>query len=329
MVQQLLDDGRFEVATFDIRDPEVKGNWANVGDLRETAAVMDAVKGMDVVFHCAAITPSQDTEAHRQLMREVNIGGTLAVVTACKAHKVPRLVFTSSSSVVYEGKDLVGVDETTPYALNPADVYNETKAAAEKLVLDANCPGLLTCALRPASVFGEGDPLFVPSLVRNARAGKTKYYIGSGKNLTDFTYVGNIAAAHIMAADALKEASSAPAGNAYFITNDEPKLFWGFCGDVLQGLGYARPHIGMPFWLVYGIALLLKFVIIPLLALFGKRISPSLTPLAIRLSSSNRTFSCAKAKRDFGYRPLTSMDEALRRTLAAFTKLRNETSKTR
>ncbi len=46
-------------------------------------------------------------------------------------------------------------------------------------------------------MFGEGDPLFVPSLVANARAGKTKYYIGSGKNMTDFTYVGNIAAAHV------------------------------------------------------------------------------------------------------------------------------------
>jgi sterol-4alpha-carboxylate 3-dehydrogenase (decarboxylating) len=48
--------------------------------------------------------------------------------------------------------------------------------------------------------------------------------------------------AHIQAAEALSE-DSPLAGRAYFITNDDPRPFWGFMGDVCQGLGYQRPHI--------------------------------------------------------------------------------------
>ncbi len=69
---------------------------------------------------------------------------------------------------------------------------------AEKLVLEANMRGgLATCALRPSGIFGEHDPLFVPSLVGNARKGKMKYIIGKGSNMMEWTYVGNVAQAHI------------------------------------------------------------------------------------------------------------------------------------
>jgi hypothetical protein len=62
----------------------------------------------------------------------------------------------------------------------------------------ANGPDLATCALRPSGIFGEGDTVMVPTLVRQARAGKMKYIIGSGKNKWDLTYVGNVAQAHLL-----------------------------------------------------------------------------------------------------------------------------------
>lgn len=69
----------------------------------------------------------------------------------------------------------------------------------EQLVLDANgADGLATVALRPSGIFGEGDPLFVPVAVEKARVGKLKFIIGNGSNLIDFTYVGNVAHAHIL-----------------------------------------------------------------------------------------------------------------------------------
>lgn len=69
----------------------------------------------------------------------------------------------------------------------------------ETVVLSANGQGdLATIALRPSGIFGEGDPLFVPVLIDKAAAGKMKYMIGSGRNVMDFTYVGNVAQAHIL-----------------------------------------------------------------------------------------------------------------------------------
>lgn len=69
----------------------------------------------------------------------------------------------------------------------------------EKLVLAANNrSGLVTIALRPSGIFGEHDPLLVPLTVANAKKGKMKFIIGSGKNLMDFTYVGNVAQAHLL-----------------------------------------------------------------------------------------------------------------------------------
>ena len=69
----------------------------------------------------------------------------------------------------------------------------------ERRVLAANGSNgtLATCAIRPSGIFGEGDATFFPTLVAKARQGKLKYYIGNGRNLVDFTYVGNVAQAHI------------------------------------------------------------------------------------------------------------------------------------
>lgn len=78
-------------------------------------------------------------------------------------------------------------------------VLHYLQIEAEKLILAANGQqGLRTIALRPSGIFGEGDPLFVPSVINNARKGKMKFIIGSGRNLMDFTYVGNVAYSHIL-----------------------------------------------------------------------------------------------------------------------------------
>lgn len=116
-----------------------------------------------------------------------------------------------ASAVVFDGSDLLGVDETVPYTRKPMDYYTETKVAGEKLILAANSPSLAVVALRPSGIYGEGDTVMVPTLVRQARAGKMKYIIGNGKNVWDFTYVGNVAQAHVL----VSTAGSAAAGMEY------------------------------------------------------------------------------------------------------------------
>lgn len=86
---------------------------------------------------------------------KVNVGGTENVLSVAKALGVPKLVYTSSASVVFDGKDQAGVDESLPYPERPFDDYNETKTISEKAVLSANGQyGLSTVALRVVSLFG-------------------------------------------------------------------------------------------------------------------------------------------------------------------------------
>ena len=91
----------------------------------------------------------------KEIYWKVNVDGTKAVIAAAQAHGVRKLVYTSSAGVVYNGEDLVDVDERLDYPEVPMDSYNETKAEAEKLVLAANgVNDLLTVAIRPACIFG-------------------------------------------------------------------------------------------------------------------------------------------------------------------------------
>lgn len=85
----------------------------------------------------------------------VNVDGTRAIIAAAQAVGVRKLVFTSSAGVVFNGGDLINVDERTPPPENAMDAYNESKVKAEEIVLAANGQkGLLTVSLRPAGIFG-------------------------------------------------------------------------------------------------------------------------------------------------------------------------------
>ncbi len=115
--------------------------------------------GRDLVIHCATAAPSAANAGNEELMYAVNVRGTEHVVAACRAAGVPRLVYTSSASVVFEGKDLVGVNEDQPYASRPLDFYTRTKArsppalvAAEGLRQLGAAPYLFTWGLLPDRV---------------------------------------------------------------------------------------------------------------------------------------------------------------------------------
>ena len=125
----------------------------------------------------------------------------------CLKHNVKKLVYTSSGAVYLDGvHQLISADERLDYPEKPLDQYNVTKIAAEKLVLAANDDsgnGLLTCTIRPAGIFGPGDPHNIRAWYNVVVNNQTKWQIGDNLNLNDFTYVGNVARAHILASDKL------------------------------------------------------------------------------------------------------------------------------
>ena len=86
------------------------------------------VSGIDIVFHVATAAPTGANSLNNQLMESVNIKGTRNVINGCVKQKVKRLIFTSSASVVFDGHDLIDVDEgSVGYATKPMDYYTKTK----------------------------------------------------------------------------------------------------------------------------------------------------------------------------------------------------------
>ena len=108
--------------------------------------------GATCIIHTASPLHGMDDPA---LYWKVNVDGTQAVINASVANGVPKLVYTSSAGVVFNGANLIDVDERIPQPEKAMDPYNESKAKAEEIVLAANGKGgLYTVALRPAGIFG-------------------------------------------------------------------------------------------------------------------------------------------------------------------------------
>nr|GEV74593.1 3-beta hydroxysteroid-dehydrogenase/ decarboxylase-like isoform X1 [Tanacetum cinerariifolium] len=340
LVEMLI---RYEIYSVRIADlgPEIKlepheekgslGQALRIGraqyvsmDLRDSSQVDKACEGAEVVFHMAA--PDSSINNYK-LHHSVNVQGTKNIIDACTKLNVKRLIYTSSPSVVFDGiHGIYNGEESMPYPSKHNDSYSETKAEGEALVIKANgVNGLLTCCIRPSSIFGPGDKLLVPSLVAAARAGKSKFIIGDGTNMYDFTYVENVAHAHICAERALASdgsASKRAAGEAYFITNMEPIKFWEFMSLILVGLGYERPRIKIPASVMMPIARMVERIY-TIFAPYGMKV-PQLTPSRIRLLTCNRTFNAAKANDRLGYQPIVSLQEGLKRTIESYSDLRAE-----
>ncbi|KAJ7175801.1 C-3 sterol dehydrogenase [Mycena filopes] len=210
IVQQLLDRGD-TVSALDIvqRYHDVPFYSADITDKDQVVAALRA-SGTTCIIHTASPAAALKLE-DPDLYWRVNLGGTKAIIASAVETGVRKLVYTSSAGVVFNGDDLIDVDERTPFPEKPLDAYNDSKAKAEEAVLAANGKnGLLTVALRPAGIFGPGDRQVMAGLYQVYERGQTHFQVGDNTNLFDWTYVGNVAAAHLLAADRLMDPPPAP-----------------------------------------------------------------------------------------------------------------------
>ena len=282
------------------------------GDMADADAVEAAVAGCDVVFHVAARAGVWGPYAayHR-----ANVLGTQHVLDACRKHGVRRLVYTSSPSVVFAGRDMEGVDESAPYPRHYEAAYPETKAEAERRVLAANGPGLSTVALRPHLIWGPGDNHLTPRILERGRAGRLRR-IGRANKLIDSTYIDNAADAHLLAADRLSPGSPV-AGKAYFITNGEPMPIWDLVNRILAAGGLPPVTRTVPVWLAYTASGVLETEY----KVLRRRDEPPMTRFLVRELTTAHWFNITAARRDLGYEPKVSIAEGMRRLAASLQNL--------
>jgi nucleoside-diphosphate-sugar epimerase len=282
------------------------------GDLADGVGLAEAMDACDVVFHVAAKAGvwGRYEEYHR-----ANVLGTENVLAACRRAAVRRLVFTSSPSVVFNGRDQEGIDESVPYPTHYHAHYPHTKALAEQLVLQANSPELATVALRPHLIWGPDDNHLVPRLIARARSGQLRR-IGNRPCRVDTTYIDNAAAAHLAAADTLSPGAP-PAGRAYFISNGEPLPLWDLVDRILAAADLPPVTRSVPAPLAFAAGAFLEAVY-ALLRLPGE---PRMTRFLARELSTAHWFDLTAAHRDLGYEPTVSVEEGLRRLAASLSSV--------
>ncbi|QLL32905.1 hypothetical protein HG536_0D04270 [Torulaspora globosa] len=283
------------------------------GDLTSADDVEKAIKesGSKVVVHSAS--PMHGNT--QQVYELVNVKGTRNVLDVAKRCGVKAFVYTSSAGVIFNGQEVHNADETWPIPKIPMDGYNETKASAEAMVLEANDPrnGFSTLALRPAGIFGPGDRQLVPGLRAVAKLGQSKFQLGDNNNLFDWTYAGNVADAHVLAAQKLlnPSTSSKVSGETFFITNDSPAYFWALARTVWKADGHVDKNVIV---LKRPVAIFAGYLSQFFSKILGKE--PGLTPFRVKIVCATRYHNISKAKELLGYQPKVDIEDGISRTLA-------------
>lgn len=271
-------------------------------DLTDQAAVMRAAEGCDCIFHVAA---KAGIWGSYNDFYQANVTGTVNVLEACRRHDITRLVYTSSPSVVFDGTDVEGGNESLPYPDHFEAFYPQTKAMAEQLVLAANGPQLATVALRPHLIWGPGDNHLVPRIIAKGKSGRLRR-IGDRPCLVDTVYVDNAARAHLQAAERLAPGSPV-AGKAYFISNGEPLPLWEMVNRILAAGGVAPVKGSISPKTAYAIGTICE----KLWGWFKLAGEPPMTRFVAKELATAHWFDISAARRDFGYQPQVTLDEGL------------------
>ncbi|MCM8783444.1 MAG: SDR family oxidoreductase [Candidatus Omnitrophica bacterium] len=199
-----LLSGRIENLSFTRRYARRGRNFILItGDIRDLKTCERACRGVDYVFHQAALRSVPKSMQHPREYNEVNIGGTLNILLASKKTGVRRVVYASSSSVYGETNVFPEKENFLPHPISP---YACSKLAGEYYcqVFSASF-GLETVSLRYFNVFGPRQslesqyaivvPQFIVSLLHNERPP----IYGDGKQSRDFTYIDNVVEANLLA----------------------------------------------------------------------------------------------------------------------------------
>jgi sterol-4alpha-carboxylate 3-dehydrogenase (decarboxylating) len=330
VVQQLLESGdASDVTVLDINNernlvPGAKYIKGNISVKQDVLTALQSCKPRTIIHTASPLLMEQRTS--RKVYEDVNIKGTNYLLSAI--HEVGTtkvLVYSSASSVIHDNLgDIVNATEDHPYCLEPeqTEYYTHTKAIAEMTILQANRKnGLLTVAIRPTTMFGEGDPS-VAALVSNAKTGRNRLQVGDGNNMVDWTYTGNAAHGHILAAQALlridiskpprpEDEAKRVDGEAFVVSNDDPWPFWELVRMVGSTAGYPVNQEAIwvvPSWLFYSIAVIVEWSV--WVSSFGRRES-LLNRKMVKYLTMNRTFDITKAKERLGYKPKFSISEGI------------------
>ena len=269
-----------------------------IGDLTKKDTLIDALKGVDTVYHIAAIFREQNVPNH--YFFDVNVGGTKNLLEAALDNGVRRFVHCSTVGVQGEIKN-PPADEKAPYG--PGDVYQQSKVEGEKLVLqffkeNTTIEGVV---FRPVGIYGPGDTRFL-KIFKFVNSGKFRM-IGSGKVLYHLTYVKDLVDGIILCGEK-KEA----VGELFTIGGNEYVTLNEYIEHLSEALGVPVPKKKIPLWPMWIAAVVLETICYPL------RIQPPIYRRRLHFFTKDRAFDISKVKRILGFKPKTDLKTGLKLT---------------
>ena len=274
-----------------------------LGDLGDPAAVERAVAGVEQVYHLGAGVRGTAADIERG-----TVAGTRNLIDSVLRHRVPRLVYVSSLSVLHAaaGGDVSTVTETWPLEPHAGSrgAYTKTKYDAEQLIADAvrsrQLPAVL---LRPGQVFGPGGPVLTPAVCQ--RLAKRLLILGNGEGVLPLVYVTDVVDALILAAE------KGPFDGSVFHLVDSASVTQNqLVQQYLEATGTSQKVTRLPRWLVYGLALGVQAA-----AGLLRRTAP-LSVYRVRSALAFSRFDCTAARTKLGWQPRVGVEEGLKRTLA-------------
>ena len=273
------------------------GARISIGCVSDQSLVSSLVDGCDVVFHLAAAF--RDLNVPKAYYHKINVDGTRIVAEACHQFGVQRLVYCSTCGVHGNIAQPPG-DEQSP--ITPEDYYQYTKYLGEEEVQKLVAKGLSANIIRPAAIYGPGDPQRFGILFRLVKQGRFLMF-GSGKTFYHPLYVDNLTEALLRAA-----ASDRGNGEAYLIADDNYWSLNDLVRRVAESMELPVKIVHLPFWPIWAASWACEWVCRPI------KVAPPIFPRRINWFRQDRAFSIEKARRELGYSPRISLDEGLART---------------
>lgn len=302
LVHRLIEMGH-QVVALDYKEglktQEIRDWGAEVvlGSVTDMDVVRRAVEGVEVVHHVAAAFREMDVPERHYY--EVNVGGTRNVLQAALDAGVRKVIYCSTCGV-HGNVDHPPAGEDAP--IQPADYYQRTKWEAEPVAREFFERGLKTTILRPAAIYGPGDPERFFLIFKRVAGGKFPMF-GDGRTLYHPVYIDNLVEAFILAME-----EGRGDGEAYLIADEQYLEIEDLVRRVGKALGVDVKIPHYPVWPVVVAGHIVEKACKP----FG--IHPPIFPRRVDWYRQNRAFRIDKARRDLGYQPSVGIDEGLRRT---------------
>ena len=270
-----------------------------MGNLRDNATLMSAVKGVDRVYHCAGLVNDWGVRADFDL---ANVAGVSNVLAAATRANVTKFIHLSTSDVYgFPGRPVDESERPSPRGFP----YADSKIEGESRVMNHFRRGHLSvCILRPATIYGPRARLSVVTLVQALRR-RRLVLIDDGRHVAGLTYVGNLVDAMVLAAD-----SDASTGQAYNISDGSLVTWKEYVSALANVTQVPAPTRNRSHTVAYAIASLWELYY----QMSGRNENPPHTRMLVELMGTDQHFPIDKAQRELGYRPRVGLEEGMRHT---------------